>query len=107
MTDTTDPVAAFLRAACVPLDDWHGAGTLAEAEALRAAHPDLATRDVHAAAVLGDDREVRRFIAADPVCVRRRGGPHRWDPLTHLCAVRRFPTGSAAADALLRQYGRG
>jgi ankyrin repeat protein len=107
MTDT-DPVAAFLRAACVPLDDWHGAGTLAEAEALRTAHPDLATRDVHAAAVLGDDTEVRRFIAADPVCVRRRGGPHRWDPLTHLCFSRylRLDPGRsrgflAAARALL------
>jgi ankyrin repeat protein len=101
MPDPTDPLAAFLRAACVPLDDWHGAGTLAEAESLVAAHPDLAGADVHAAAVLGDDRQVRRFIAADPACVRQRGGPYGWDPLTHLCFSRYLRLDPARSDGLL------
>src|SRR5205823_12805318 len=45
MTSTRD---AFLAAAM-----WHG--SLAPAEAILAAHPELASSDIHTAAVLGDD----------------------------------------------------
>ena len=54
-----NPVAAFIEAAI-----WHG--TLEAAEAILAAHPDIARSSIHVAAILGDDAAVRRFIAADP-----------------------------------------
>ena len=57
MTEQGDPRAAFVEAACVPLDrgSGHATGTLERAEAILAAHPEVATGDVHTAAILGDD----------------------------------------------------
>ena len=39
MTDTDDPVAASIEAACVPLDSGHGCGTLDRAQSILAEHP--------------------------------------------------------------------
>jgi hypothetical protein len=36
-----DPVAAFVRAACVPREGWHASGTLEEAEMIVARHPGV------------------------------------------------------------------
>jgi ankyrin repeat protein len=107
-TPADDPHAAFLQAACVPLTESHAAGSLAGAEAIRAAHPRVATASVHAAAVLGDAEGVRRWLAADAANAAAKGGPRGWDPLTHLCFSRYLrldPSRSdgfvAAAEALL------
>ena len=85
---------------------WHG--SLEHSEALLAAHPDVATSDIHVAAILGDDGAVRRFLEADPSAATARGGPCGWDALTHLCFsnyLRLDPTRSdgfiRAAQALL------
>jgi len=51
----SDPRAAFIEAAV-----WHG--TLERAEAILAAHPEIASSDIHSAAILGDDAAVRRFL---------------------------------------------
>jgi hypothetical protein len=83
-----DPVAAFIEASCVPLDDWHGAGTLDAAEAIRRAHPHVAGASVHTAAIVGDDEGVRRWLARDPAGATTAGGPRGWDALTHLCFSR-------------------
>jgi ankyrin repeat protein len=83
-----DPVAAFLEAASVPLDDWHGAGTLDAAQALLAADPGIAGSSLLTAAALGDEAAVRAFLAADPGGATATGGPRGWDPLTHLCFSR-------------------
>ncbi|HWE52924.1 MAG TPA: ankyrin repeat domain-containing protein [Bryobacteraceae bacterium] len=72
---------AFLEAAV-----WHG--PLDAAEAILAAHPEIAMADIHTAAALGEEDAVRRFIAQDPASAMTPGGPHGWDPLTYLCFSR-------------------
>lgn len=84
----TTPHDRFLLAATVPVDGWHGGGDLAEAQALLAAHPDLPTHSIHAAAVLGDSMAVARFLQGEPGLATTPGGPRGWDPLTHLCFSR-------------------
>ncbi len=56
--------------------------------AILAAHPDIATADIHTAAILGDADSVRRFLRLDPHNVVAKGGPRLWDALTHLCFSR-------------------
>lgn len=56
--------------------------------AILAAHPDIATADIHTAAILGDAGTVQRFLRLDPRNVVAKGGPRRWDALTHLCFSR-------------------
>ncbi|MEO8193092.1 MAG: ankyrin repeat domain-containing protein [Gemmatimonadales bacterium] len=81
-----DSLERFIKAACAPMDgSWHSSGDLTRAEAMLAAQPDLATRDIHAAAILGDDETVRRFIADDPASATAKRGPYDWDALTCLC----------------------
>ena len=84
----TTPHDQFLVAATVPVDGWHGGGDLEEAQALLAAHPDLSTPSIHAAAVLGDSVVVGRFLQREPGLATTPGGPRGWDPLTHLCFSR-------------------
>ena len=69
-----DPCAAFVEAACVPLDGWHGEGTLEDADAILAAHPELASRSIHAAAILGDDAAVAAALAKEPGAATAAGG---------------------------------
>lgn len=76
--DTADPRAAFIEAAV-----WHG--SLEQAAAILAAHPEIASSDIHTAAILGDADAVRRFLARDPGSATAKGGPRGWDALTHLC----------------------
>lgn len=83
-----DPHNDFIKAACVPRDQIHSAGTLDGANAILIAHPDVATRSIHAAAILGDDATVRSFLAADAASATVKGGPYGWDALTHLCFSR-------------------
>jgi ankyrin repeat protein len=78
MSKLEDPRAAFIEASV-----WHG--SLDRAAAILAAHPEIASSDIHTAALLGDDVAVRRFIALDPGSATAKGGPHGWDALTHLC----------------------
>jgi len=79
---------AFIEAACVPLDSGHASGTLDRANEILTAHPEIATNSIHTAAILGDDVTVSRVLAVDPASVTARGGPRRWDALTHLCFSR-------------------
>jgi ankyrin repeat protein len=96
-----DPRADFITASV-----WHG--SLDDARAILAAHPGIASRDIHTAALLGDDAAVRRFLALDPGDATAKAGPLGWDALTHLCFskyLRLEPERSAgfvrAAEALL------
>lgn len=88
MPETFDPLAEFIEAASVPRGSSHASGTLDRAETVRAAHPDLATRSIHAAAILGEDPIVHRFLADGREHATAKGGPYGWDPLTHLCFSR-------------------
>jgi len=87
-TKSDDPQAAFLEEACVPLDRGHASGTLERAREILAAHPEIANSNIHAAAVLGDDSAVRRFLERDRADATAKGGPRGWDALTHLCFSR-------------------
>ncbi len=80
----------------------HASGTLEAANGILAAHPDLARNDVYAAAVLGDDEAIRRFLAGDPAAATRRGGQHGWDPLTYLCFSRYLRLDPARSAGLVR-----
>jgi ankyrin repeat protein len=102
MTHTTDEVHEFLEAASAPLEGGHASGTLERAEALLAAHPDLAGSDICTAAVLGDDAAVRRFLAATPGLASAKGGPHGWDPLTYLCFSRYLKLDRARSGGFVR-----
>ena len=72
---TADALADFVEAACVPLDSGHATGTLERAQAILSAHPDLADGNVYAAAILGDERAVRRFLHSMPAMRRRKAVP--------------------------------
>lgn len=85
---------------------WHG--SLAEAEALLAAHPAIAASDIHTAALLGDAAAVRRFLAGDAALATAKAPPLGWDALTHLAFSKylrldrsRTPAFLDAATALL------
>lgn len=88
MIERNDPVAAFIEAACVPLDTGHSSGTLEHAEAMLKAQPEVATTSIHTCAILGDADGVQRFIARDNANATAKGGPRDWDALTHLCFLR-------------------
>jgi ankyrin repeat protein len=95
MDKPEDPHAAFLKA-CV----WHG--PLDRAEAILAAHPEIADSDIHTAALLGDDDAVRRFIMLDPANATVKGGPHGWDALTYLCFSKYLRLDRARTDGFIR-----
>jgi ankyrin repeat protein len=102
MSAFDDAATAFLEAACVPLDQGHGSGTLDEAQAILMAHPELAGCNIHTAAVLGDDAAVRGFLEADPASATAKGGPRGWDALTHLCFSRYLRLEPARSEGFVR-----
>jgi len=97
----SDPVAAFIVAACVPRDALHSSGTLERAEAILAAHPDVAESDIHTAAILGDAAAVRRFVAFHARNATAKGGPYGWDALTHLCFSKYLRLDRARSDGFV------
>jgi ankyrin repeat protein len=86
---------AFIEAAL-----WHG--TLERAEQLLAARPDLASRDLHTAAIVGDDALVRRLLAADPSLVSSRSPPWGGDPLNYLCLSKYLRLDPRRSDSFVR-----
>lgn len=102
MTTTSERLAAFIDAACVPLDSGHASGTLEQANAILAAHPEVTSGDIHAAAILGDEAGVQRFLAIDAGNATARGGPRGWDALTHLCFSRYLRLDRARSDGFVR-----
>ncbi len=95
MTTTDDPRAAFIEAAV-----WHG--TLERTEAILAAHPELASSDIHIAAILGDDATVRRFLALDPKNVTVKSEPYGGDALVYLCLSKYLRLDRTRTDGFLR-----
>jgi ankyrin repeat protein len=97
-----DPSALFLEAACIPMGGWHASGTLEAANALLAQKPEIAHANTYAAAALGDDIGVRRFLGVDPSLATLKGGPHEWDALTYLCFSRYLRLDPARSDGFVR-----
>jgi ankyrin repeat protein len=102
VTNTDKLVADFIEAACIPLDASHASGTLERAEAIRATHPEVATANIHTAAILGDDTAVHRFLEQDRSNGTGKGGPRGWDALTHLCFSRYLRLDATRSDGLVR-----
>ncbi len=90
-----NPVTAFIEAAI-----WHG--TLDAAEAILAAHPEIAQNSIHVAAILGDDAAVRRFIAADPRNVTKKEAPYDGDALVYLCLSKYLRLDKTRSEAFIR-----
>jgi len=88
ISGSSDAIAAFIEAACVPLDQGHTSGTLQRAEEILRSHPEIAGASLHAAVILGDERSVKQFLASNPGLATAKGGPRNWDALTHLCFSR-------------------
>jgi ankyrin repeat protein len=91
----SNPVAAFIEAAI-----WHG--TLEAAEAILAAHPEIAQSSIHVAAILGDDAAVRRFIAADPRNATKKEAPYDGDALVYLCLSKYLRLDKTRSEAFVR-----
>src|SRR5437660_11460501 len=97
-----DLLTAFIEAASVPLDSGHATGALDRAEAILAAHPDVARTDIRSAAILGDDAAVRRLLELDRRNATVTGGPRGWDALTHLCFSRYLRLDRARSAGFVR-----
>lgn len=79
---------------------WHG--DLKRAEEILKAHPELASSDIHTAAILGDDEAVRRFIVLDPASVHAKSGPHSGDALNYLGLSKYLRLDRSRTPAFLR-----
>ena len=97
----SNPMAAFIEAACVPRYAGHGSGTLERAEAILVAHPEVASSNIYPAAILGDVVGVRRFLALDAQNAIAKGGPYGWDALTYLCFSKYLRLDRARSKGLL------
>jgi ankyrin repeat protein len=92
-----------MEAASVPLDgSGHASGTLDRAREILTAHPDVATADIYAAAVLGDAAAVRRFVELDRASAAAKGGRYEWDALTYLCFSRFLRLDPARSEGFVR-----
>ena len=80
-----DPVAAFLRLACLSYSEPPAAD---EARGLLATDPSLARANAATLAACGRAEEIGDLLAQDPSAVSREDGPHRWPPLLYLCYSR-------------------
>jgi ankyrin repeat protein len=97
-----DPSAVFLEAACLPMGDWHAAGTLETAQALLAQRPEIARSNIYVAAALGDALSVRRLLDANPNDATAKGGPHEWDALTYMCFSRYLRLDHSRSEGFVR-----
>jgi ankyrin repeat protein len=79
---------------------WHG--SLDSAREILAAHPQVASSNIHTAALLGDHEAVARFLAEDPANATAKGGPRNWDALTHLCFSRFLRLEPARTEGFLK-----
>jgi hypothetical protein len=95
MVPMTDLQVHFIKASI-----WHG--SLERSQALLAAHPELASSDIHIAAILGEDAAVREFLSRDPGSVTAKSEPHGAEPLVYLCLSKYLRLDPARSDAFIR-----
>jgi ankyrin repeat protein len=101
LRESLTPYAAFIDAACAPLDADYTTGTLDVAEALLQEHPQVAKSDIHTCAILGDEAGVRHFLALSAGNATAKGGPRKWDALTYLCFSRYLRLDRTRSDGFL------
>jgi ankyrin repeat protein len=102
VADLTDPIAAFIEVACVPRHSGHTSGDLDHAEIILSRYPQVATANIHTAAIRADESAVRSILLRDPAAATATGGPHGWDALTHLCFSRYLRLDPARSEAFVR-----
>jgi ankyrin repeat protein len=102
LAEMDDPVAAFLRAACVPREGSHSVGSIEEAELIIGRYPHVARANVYTAAVRADEAGVRTFLAREPQSAAAKGGPYEWDALTYLCFSRYLRLDKSRSDAFVQ-----
>ena len=93
--ENADDRTEFLKAAL-----WHG--SLDRANEMLHRHPELASSDIHTAAVVGDEAVVRRFIAEDPSSVKAKSPPYGGDALNYLGLSKFLRLDPSRSDALVR-----
>ncbi|WP_205511277.1 ankyrin repeat domain-containing protein [Longitalea arenae] len=86
---------AFIKAAT-----WHG--SLEEAEQLLASHPELATSDIHTAAITGQLDAVRGFLADDPANARALSAPYGGNALVYLCLSKYLQQDAGRSDDFVK-----
>lgn len=79
---------------------------LERAEAILASHPEVASCDIHAAAILGDDAAVRRFLALDSGNATATSEPHGGNALVYLGLSKYLRLDKSRSDAFLRAAQR-
>ena len=89
-----------IRATFITSATWHG--TLEPAEAILATHPELASSDIHTAAITGDDAAVRRFLERDPAAATATSGPYGGNALVYLCLSKYLRLDRSRSDGFLR-----
>ena len=94
-----DPATANRRVEFIAASTWHG--SLERADALLAAHPELARSDIHIAAILGDESGVRALLGRDPGCAHAKTEPYGADALTQLCLSKYLRLDPARSDAFV------
>jgi ankyrin repeat protein len=102
VSQVDDPVAAFIRAACVPRENSHTSGTLDEAEMILARYPNAARASIYTAAIRADEEGVRKFLSENSANATTKGGPYQWDALTHLCFSRYLRLDKTRSEAFVR-----
>ena len=94
-------VDAFIEAASVPVGTAHASGTLADAERMRQADPDIVRASIYAASVAGDEGAVRAWLERDASLATTTGGPRDWAPLVYLCFSKYLRPDSPRADGFV------
>ncbi|MEW6475505.1 MAG: ankyrin repeat domain-containing protein [Actinomycetota bacterium] len=84
---TSGPADDLLRLGCL-LYGGDDTRRHAEARALLARQPALAGATIYTASAVGDVAAAQAFLAEDPACVNRPGGPFNWEPLLYLAYSR-------------------
>jgi hypothetical protein len=102
---TDDPLPRFLALACLTYSEVDGRDRWSTAADVLREHPDLPTRSIHAAAVVGDPSAVRAHLDADQNLARSQGGPFGWTALFHLAASRVAQRDALATALVLLDAG--
>ncbi len=92
---TADVRPAFIKAAI-----WHG--TLDYAEAILAAHPELAAADIHVGAILGDEEAVHKFLSIDAANATAISEPYGGDALVYLSLSKYLRLDKSRSESFLR-----
>lgn len=103
----SDGGSDFQQLACLNYFESDRPANRERARAMLDSNPALGTRDIWAAACVGDAQTVASFLDADGSLVGRRGGYFDWEPLLYACYSRlNLPGRSTLAVARLL-IGRG